>query len=223
MTWSLVVAMLAAWVVQWRLPPEDLAALQRTLGLRPAVVLAALERARTLGFGVKLLAELDELALRAVLPFLSYSLLHAGVVHTIVNAAVLRLVGARLEARASAVRWAAFYFLAAVAAGVTHVALRPAAEAPAMGASGAVGAAVAAWIACHPRVRVVVAVPVVVVPVMAQLPGAFLALGWAALQFRPVRMLLAVGEGEPLEWVALAAAAVVGLAAAPWLLRAPRG
>lgn len=223
MTWLLVVAMVGAWIAQWRLDGEDLAAVQRTLGLCPATVVAAFEEAGALGFGVKLLARLDDLALRAVLPFFTYSLLHAGVVHALVNAVVLRVVGARLEARAAAARWAVFYFAAAVAAGVAQVALHPGAEMPAMGASGPVAAAVAAWICCHPRARVVVAVPVLLVPVTAQLPGVFLALGWAALQVRPVRMLLALGQGEPLDWAALAVSAAVGLALAPWLLRPRRG
>src|SRR5690606_35762126 len=63
-------------------------------------------------------------------------------------------------------------------------------EGSSIGASGAVAAAVAAYLLLQPRARVTAGVPVVVLPVLVQVPPFVPAALWGALQARPVTRLL---------------------------------
>ena len=64
-----------------------------------------------------------------------------------------------------------------------------------------------------------VLVPVVVVPVVVQVPSVVLILIWVALQLRPISRLLEIGSAEPVAWSAHVAGAVAGVALIPLLLR----
>src|SRR5690606_34827226 len=86
-------------------------------------------------------------------------------------------------------------------------------EGTSIGASGAVAAAVAAYLLLQPRARVTAGVPVVVLPVLVQVPPFVPAALWGALQARPVTRLLEIGAAEPAAWPALAGGAAVGAAA----------
>jgi len=85
--------------------------------------------------------------------------LHGSVGHLLGNLWVLWIFGNNVEDAFGHVRYAAFYLIGGVLAGLSHVALNPTSTVPVVGASGAIAAVMGAYLVLHPRARVTAIVP----------------------------------------------------------------
>jgi membrane associated rhomboid family serine protease len=80
--------------------------------------------------------------------------LHGGWLHIIFNMWFLWVFGNNVEDSMGRVRFLAFYLLCGLAAALAQVAAQPGSALPMVGASGAIGGVMGAYIVLYPRVRV---------------------------------------------------------------------
>ena len=93
----------------------------------------------------------------AIPPFLSVftsMFLHGGWMHLIGNMWFLWIFGNNIEEAMGAARFIAFYLICGVLASWSHIASDPASIIPSIGASGAIGGVMGAYIMLYPRARV---------------------------------------------------------------------
>ncbi|MCU1337995.1 MAG: rhomboid family serine protease [Bryobacterales bacterium] len=104
-------------------------------------------------------------------PFFTSMFLHGGWLHIIGNLWTLWIFGDNVEDRMGPVRFLFFYLLCGIAAGVTHVYTNPDSTLPTVGASGAIAGVMGAYFFLFPYARVVVMVPILIIPLFFELPG----------------------------------------------------
>ncbi|MEM9249919.1 MAG: rhomboid family intramembrane serine protease [Pseudomonadota bacterium] len=80
--------------------------------------------------------------------------LHGGLLHLGGNMLFLWIYGDNMEDEMGHVRFALFYLAAGIAAGFAHVAAAPMSEVPLVGASGAIGGVMGAYLLLYPKARV---------------------------------------------------------------------
>ncbi|MFG1432155.1 rhomboid family intramembrane serine protease [Xanthobacter sp. V2C-8] len=152
------------------------------------------------------------LAVPPDLTLLTYMFLHGGWLHLIGNMAFLWVFADNVEDAMGHARFLLFYLLCGAAAGLVHVLAQPEAEAPLVGASGAVAGVIAAYLLLHPNIRLWA---LVFMKVPLKVP-AYLVIGlWLAVQ---VWQVLQAGEGETAWWAHLGGFAA-GAALVPVLRR----
>lgn len=117
--------------------------------------------AAVLGFGFipSVVHDLAELAPQyVVLPgafsYLTYSFLHADLIHLGGNMLFLWVFGDNVEDALGHVRYLAFYLASAAGGAFLHGAVAPDSQAPLIGASGAIAGIVTAYLILYPRVKV---------------------------------------------------------------------
>jgi membrane associated rhomboid family serine protease len=86
--------------------------------------------------------------------FLTSLFLHGGWFHLISNMVFLWIFGDNVEAALGRFMYLAFYLLGGVAAFLTHVLVNPTSSLPSVGASGAIGAILGAYVVMFPRSQV---------------------------------------------------------------------
>ena len=101
--------------------------------------------------GAKLPVDWSSLPVGATL--ITYMFLHAGWWHLGGNMLFLWVFGDNVEDAMGPFRFILFYLLCGVAAGLAHSYANPASAGPLIGASGAIGGVVAAYLVLYPRVR----------------------------------------------------------------------
>lgn len=211
--WTLAAVWIAMFVVAVRLSDRDLAALQARLGLqafdwwRASEVVVGGRRGGHFGAALGAL----------VVPLLGYQLVHGGFVAVLSNALFLVVFGGRLEARAGSLRFLAFHLLAGVLVAFAQIAWVARSQEVVVGASGAVAASMVAYALLYRRSRVVMVVPVLVVPVFVEIPALVLLAVFAVFQLRPLVCLLGVGPAVPLSWQGYAGGIVAGAVLLPLL------
>lgn len=84
----------------------------------------------------------------------THMFLHGGLLHLVGNMMFLRAFGDNVEDDLGHVRYVAFLLLCGVGAGLAHAMGAEHADAPLVGASGAVAGVVAAYVMLHPQVKV---------------------------------------------------------------------
>jgi membrane associated rhomboid family serine protease len=84
---------------------------------------------------------------------------HGGVGHLLGNLWVLWIFGNNVEDEFGHNRYAVFYLVSGVLAGLSHVALNPTSTIPVVGASGAIAGVMGAYLVLHPSARVTAIVP----------------------------------------------------------------
>ncbi len=109
---------------------------------------------------------------------LTYNFLHGGGLHLAGNMLFLWVFGDNIEDAMGHGRFAFFYLLGGVAAGLLQTLADPSSRVPTIGASGAVAAVMGAYLILHPRAKILV--PIVIFPVY--LPAVFLLLLWIGFQ-----------------------------------------
>ena len=156
---------------QATLPPADGERLVYGLGLVPAVL-----------FGR---AELPpELAMvPAELSLFTSMFLHAGWLHLIGNMLYLWIFGNNVEDALGHVRFVGFYLVCGLAAALAQALQAPDSTIPMVGASGAIGGVLGAYLVLFPSARVLVLLPLGLFTRIIRVP-AIVALGfWFVLQF----------------------------------------
>jgi membrane associated rhomboid family serine protease len=111
-----------------------------------------------------------------VAPFFTSMFLHGGWLHLIGNMWFLWIFGDNIEDTLGHFRFAVFYLLCGLAAGLTHYYLSPLSPVPTIGASGAIAGVLGAYLVSFPSARVVTLVPLGFIIQFAELP-AWLMLG----------------------------------------------
>lgn len=104
--------------------------------------------------------------------------LHAGWFHLIGNLWFLLVFGPSVEDALGHARFGALYLVGGVAAAIAQVAFDPMSPLPMLGASGAIGAVLAAYVSLFPFRRVTTMVPIVVVPLILPIPALVFVVEW---------------------------------------------
>ncbi len=156
-------------------------------------------------------------------PLLTNTFMHGGWLHLIANMWTLWLFGAAVEDRMGRLRFALFYVLCGVLASWAHMAVYSDSEVPALGASGAIAAVLGAHITLFPASRVLLIIPIIVIPLPLAVGTWWYAVFWFGLQlFQGTGDLLFASPemltgGGGIAWWAHIGGFVAGLAAVRFL------
>jgi membrane associated rhomboid family serine protease len=128
--------------------------------------------------------------------------LHAGWFHLLGNLWFLWIFGPSVEDTLGHLRFAALYLLGGAAAAAVHVAIDPASSAPMLGASGAIGAVLAAYVSLFPLRRITTIIPIIVIPLVFSVPAVAFVVEWFAINlFRGLGALeLGPGAASGVAW-----------------------
>lgn len=85
--------------------------------------------------------------------------MHAGLAHIAGNMLYLWIFGDNVEDRMGPARYLAFYLAGGVVASLTHLLTNPNSQIPTVGASGAIGAVLGAYLVLFPQSRIVTFIP----------------------------------------------------------------
>jgi len=176
---------LAVLVFLWQLTLPERAAegAYYALGLVPAVL-----------FGTaKLPAELAWVPPEATV--ITSMFMHGGLLHIGGNMLYLWIFGNNVEDAMGHIRFVAFYLLCGVAAALAQAFQDPSSTVPMVGASGAIGGVLGAYLLLYPRARILVFVPLGFFSQMLRVP-AYVVLGlWIVLQLISSAQPTAAGGG----------------------------
>ena len=111
--------------------------------------------------------------------------LHGSWMHIIFNLWFLWIFGNNVEDSMGRLRFVAFYLLCGIGAAAAQVASDPASAAPMVGASGAIGGVMGAYVVLYPRVRVYTLVPIGFFLTTIALPAWAMLGYWMVLQLVP--------------------------------------
>ncbi|WP_119458760.1 rhomboid family intramembrane serine protease [Rhodospirillaceae bacterium SYSU D60014] len=126
------------------------------------------------------------------LSLLTSMFLHGGWLHLLGNMLYLWIFGNNVEDAMGHVKFLLFYLLCGVIAALTQGFTDPEVLVPMVGASGAIGGVLGAYIVLHPHARILVLIPLGFFITTARIP-ALLVLGlWFVLQF--IQGSMVVGE-----------------------------
>jgi membrane associated rhomboid family serine protease len=109
--------------------------------------------------------------------------LHGGWLHLIGNMLYLWIFGNNVEDAMGHVRFVVFYLLCGTAAALTQAVQDPASTVPMIGASGAIGGVLGAYLLLYPRARVLVLIPLGFFMHTLRLPAIAVLGFWFVLQF----------------------------------------
>ncbi len=156
-TFGLIAANIAAWILVQRVGTEPaLSASVLDLGLVPATA--------------------------AWHSYLSSMFLHGGWLHLIGNIWFLWIFGNNVEDAMGHVRFVVFYLLCGIAAALAQIAADPGSEIPMVGASGAIGGVMGAYVLLYPRVHVHLLVVLGFYVTTFAVPAVFMLGYWFLLQ-----------------------------------------
>jgi len=120
-----------------------------------------------------------ELGMRVLLSMF----LHGGWAHLLGNMLYLWIFGDNVEDRLGHLRYVFFYLACGWVAAYAHVWSDPTSRLPSLGASGAIGGVLGAYLALYPHARVVTLLPLGIFMQMVQIPAVFLLGLWFLQQF----------------------------------------
>lgn len=169
----LIAINVAVFVWQASLPEAELVSVAMSGGLVPSVFLG----------GAQLPAEF--MSLPAEVTLLTYMFLHGDWLHLLGNIWFLWLFGDNVEDAMGSVRFVFFYLFCGVLAGLAHAVAHPISEGPLIGASGAIGGVVGAYLILYPRVKMWV---LAFARIPLKIPALLVLGGWLAFQFYSVSM-----------------------------------
>lgn len=176
----LVNALIFLWT--WSLPPRLLNAVMIDYALIPARYTHP-ELARSVG--------LDP---NDYWPLLTNTFLHGGWLHVITNMWFLWIFGPAMEARFGRFWFAVLYVGGGIVASIVHVLTHVDSTEPALGASGAIAAVIAAYALTYPTARVITIIPIVFIPLFVPVPALLFAAIWFGLQLLQGSTELAVPQ-----------------------------
>ncbi|TAN53524.1 MAG: rhomboid family intramembrane serine protease [Methylococcaceae bacterium] len=114
--------------------------------------------------------------------FVSSLFLHSGWLHLVLNLWLLWIFGDNVEDRMGAVRFLLFYLACGLLAGALHIFFNVNSAIPTVGASGAIAGIMGAFYFLYPQARVVLWIPVFLLPLFVEVPAiAFVGL-WVIIQ-----------------------------------------
>lgn len=170
-TIALIVTNVLVFLWQVGLPPVEQERVVFALGSIPAVI-----------FGDRVLP--PEIALVSPeLSVLTSMFLHGGWLHLIGNMLYLWIFGNNVEDAMGHVRFIAFYVLCGIAAALAQAFQDPTSTIPMIGASGAIGGVLGAYLLLHPKARVLVLIPLGILFPVIRIPAVVVLGVWFLMQF----------------------------------------
>ena len=109
--------------------------------------------------------------------------LHGGWMHLIGNMLYLWIFGNNVEDAMGHVRFIIFYVLCGTVAALAQALQDPSSTEPMVGASGAIGGVLGAYLVLHPRARVLVLIPIFFLFLVRRIPAVLVLGVWFILQF----------------------------------------
>lgn len=146
-TWGAILACVLVYIWQASLSPYEEQRVIYALATIPAAVV-----------GEALLAP-DLALVPPVVTLVTGLFLHGDAMHLIGNMVYLYIFGDNVEDSLGHGRFVAFYLLCGIAASLAHVFSDPGSVVPLIGASGAIGGVLGAYLLLHPRARIMVLLP----------------------------------------------------------------
>jgi len=135
------------------------------------------------------------------LPVLTHMWLHGGWLHFLSNIWILVIFGDNVEDRMGSARYAIFYLLGGVAAGLLQTLMSAGSSTPAIGASGAIAAVLGAYFLFYPRARVITMILIFIIPFFVELPALlFLGFWFVSQLFQGVLALSSTTAGGGIAW-----------------------
>jgi membrane associated rhomboid family serine protease len=113
-----------------------------------------------------------------LLTVFSSVLLHSGLLHLLANALFLWIFGNNVEDAMGHSRFFIFFFVCGAIAALAHAMVQPASAVPMIGASGAVGGVLGAYLVLFPRTRLLV----FAFPFLLRLPAWLVLITWFIVQ-----------------------------------------
>jgi membrane associated rhomboid family serine protease len=201
-------------LLEFQLGEDDLREIQNRFGLLPGRFINALAAMESESWG-PFFAAFGRFLEVGVLPLFTYQFLHADVVHLLSNLLFFWVFASRLETRFGSWRFLVFFLFSGVVAGLAQTYLGVMQWVVTIGASGGIAGTMSAYMCLFWRSRILLLIPVFVVPIFVEVAAPILVLGWFALQFRPVMKLFGLGPGEPIAWYAHIGGFLAGLVFLP--------
>ncbi|NCD24878.1 MAG: rhomboid family intramembrane serine protease [Deltaproteobacteria bacterium] len=141
--------------------------------------------------------------------FLAHMFLHSGWLHIIANMWSLWIFGDNVEDVMGPVRFLIFYVLCGLAALGVHMVTASDSTVPVVGASGAIGGVMGAYFFLYPHARVVTVVPILIFPLIFEIPALFFLGAWFMSQV--FSGLLTSSAGGGVAWWAHIGGFVAGM------------
>ncbi len=170
-TVGIIAAATAVFLWQITLPEDEQLRIVYALGLVPAVLFGD----SALPPGVAMVP--------AEATVLTSMFLHGGLLHLAGNMLYLWIFGNNVEDALGHGRFILFYLLCGVAAAFAQIASDPGSEVPMIGASGAIGGVLGAYLLLFPHARVMVLIPFGIFSRILYVPALFVLGLWFVLQF----------------------------------------
>ncbi len=190
--WAIMAATTAVFLWQKSLPPEEFGLSVEALGLTPAY----------------LPFESGPAFMSYLLNLLTYIFAHGGWWHLISNMWMFRIFADNIEDVMNPPRFAVFYLLCGVIAGLVHALVNADSHVPVVGASGAISGVLGAYFLLYPRARVTTFVFFLII----DLPASLYLGGWFLLQLVSG---LQDGGGAGVAWWAHLGGFAAGMALTP--------
>ena len=116
------------------------------------------------------------------LPLITNTFMHGGWLHLILNMWTLWIFGPAMEARFGRFGFAVFYICGGFFASLGHLITNWDSNTPALGASGAIAAVIAAYAVIYPHARVLLIVPLGIIFIPLSAPAVLFAVLWFGIQ-----------------------------------------
>ena len=134
-------------------------------------------------------------ALPVELTLLTSMFMHGGFMHLIGNMLYMWIFADNIEDEIGPVKFFIFYILAGIAAALTQVFMNTSSTIPMIGASGAIGGVLGAYIVNHPKAKVLVLIPLGFFTQIIKVPALFVLGFWFVLQFISSSLSSSTGGG----------------------------
>jgi membrane associated rhomboid family serine protease len=128
------------------------------------------------GLVPRVLTDFDPL--HGVLTIFTSMFLHAGWLHLLGNLWFLWFFGRGVEDALGHFRFVVLYLTGGIVAALAQTGVDPNGVIPMLGASGAIGAVLAAYVSLFPTRRIVTVVPIIIIPVLIAIPAFLFVLEW---------------------------------------------
>jgi membrane associated rhomboid family serine protease len=152
-------------------------------------------------------------------PFLTAAFLHGGWLHIILNMWTLFIFGATMEGRMGSVPFLLFYLASGVASTAVHAWFNAGSEVPVIGASGAIAGVIGAYALSFPAARITLLVPIIIIPLIFQIPAIAFAAIWFGMQLlQGAWETLTPGMGGGIAWWAHIGGFIAGIILLPLFL-----
>jgi membrane associated rhomboid family serine protease len=143
----------------------------------------------------------DGIELSEIRDIFTSMFMHAGLMHLLGNMIYLWIFGDNVEDAMGHFTYLLFYLAGAFVASITHIFVNPGSQIPTVGASGAIAAALGAYLVLYPQSRVATFIPLGFFMTLRMLPASIVLVMWFVLQlFNGVLTLGAADMGGTAFW-----------------------